>query len=94
MVPESCDPATESALAGERDQNHVQGVGLTKPTYVFSALSFCHVRCRRQSLSEEQRIRVTKRKLGSIDVQNSQMASSPLYGVPYRDAEQAMVIRR
>ncbi|WP_238527091.1 hypothetical protein, partial [Acetobacter tropicalis] len=83
-----------SALAGERDQNYVQDVGVTKPTYVFSALSFCHVRCRRQSLSEEQRIRVTKRKLGSIDVQSSQIACSPLYRVPYRDAEQEKVIRK
>lgn len=40
MASEPCDPAAGSALAGEHDQNHVQGVGLTKPTYVFFGALF------------------------------------------------------
>ncbi|WP_156479067.1 hypothetical protein [Acetobacter senegalensis] len=40
MVPEPCDPTAGYVPAAERDQNHVQGVGLAKPTYVFSGTLF------------------------------------------------------
>lgn len=40
MVSEPCDPTAGSVPAAERDQNHVQGVRLAKPIYVFSATLF------------------------------------------------------
>lgn len=68
--------------------------GLPNRHKSFPALCFYHIRSRRQSLTEEQRMCVTKRKLGSIDVQSSQIDCSPFYRVPYREAAQATVIRK